>query len=249
MMPYVRRFAEKYQAEVILLHVVNPVYMIPETGVSGAIAVPLPARNFTGSGEQLEHFATAELEGLRVRRLLYEGDPETQIAETAETEDVQLVIMPTRGHGVFRRFLLGSITAKVLHDVGRPVLTGAHVDGHATGSVSNIVCAVKLDDRTEQVVAWAAGLANDFEARLAVVHAVRDRSDPQLRARLQEALKGLSGVEVQVEEGEVSHAVCSFAQNTGADLLVIGRGAQAGQRLRHDAYGIIRQSPCPVLSV
>jgi hypothetical protein len=36
-----------------------------------------------------------------------------------------------------------------------------------------------------------------------------------------------------------------------ADLLVIGRGSAAGMfgRLRTNAYAIIRQSPCPVVSV
>jgi len=36
-----------------------------------------------------------------------------------------------------------------------------------------------------------------------------------------------------------------------ADLLVIGRGSASGVfgRLRTNAYAIIRQSPCPVLSI
>ena len=67
-------------------------------------------------------------EGLRLRRVVYEGDPEAQIAAFAQAEDVQLIVMPTHGYGVFRRYLIGSVTAKVLHDVSCPVLTGAHID-------------------------------------------------------------------------------------------------------------------------
>ena len=37
--------------------------------------------------------------------------------------------MPTHGLGKLRRFILGSVTAKVLHDLEAPVLTGAHVEG------------------------------------------------------------------------------------------------------------------------
>ncbi len=227
MMPYVRRFAEKYQAQIVLLHVVNPVYTIPDTALSGPIPLPLPERVFQHSADQLDQFATAELQGLPVRRLAYEGDPETQIAETAETEDVQLLIMPTRGHGIFRTFLLGSITSKVLHDVRRPILTGVHApDGSALG-ISNIVCAGDSGDQTDDVLAWANGLASDFQAKLTVFQAEpgHNPTDP--------------------------HAICSFAQGTGADLLVIGRGSDQHQnaRLRTDAYAIIRQSPCPVLSL
>ena len=36
--------------------------------------------------------------------------------------------MPTHGYGPFRRFILGSNTAKVLHDADCPVWTGVHVE-------------------------------------------------------------------------------------------------------------------------
>lgn len=217
MMPYVRQFAGKYQSEVVLLHVMNPIYVIPETGISGLIEVRLPEQAFRHAAERLEGFATAELAGLAVRRLAYEGDPETQIVETADTEDVQLIMMPTRGHGVFRTFLLGSITSKVLHDVARPVLTGVHAAQHSLGAISTIACAADSGAQAEDVLAWASGLANDFQAKLAVAEPGPGHMDPQ--------------------------AVHSFAESSGADLLVISRASRTG------AYAIIRQSPCPVLSI
>jgi|SRR5579875_1013747 len=253
MMPYVRQFAEKYQSEVILLHVVNPVYTIPDTAVSGAIAVPLPERIFKHSAEQLEVFATAELAGLTVRRLAYEGAPETQIAETADTEDVQLLIMPTHGHGVFRTFLLGSITSQVLRDVTRPVLTGAHVNGHSTAAISTVACAVDLGPQTHNLLAWATELASDFGAKLTVVHAIRqpEHGPEAIASELKSLVSTANTVAatVHVAEGEPVDAVCSFARNAHADLLVIGRGGPHNASLRDHADAIIRQSPCPVLSI
>jgi nucleotide-binding universal stress UspA family protein len=263
MIPYVRSFAEKYQAEVILLHILNPFYTIPETGVSGAISVPIPERVFTHAARQLDEFAVAELEGVSVRRLLYEGAPETQIAATVEAEDVQLVMMPTRGHGVFRTFLLGSITSKVLDDVARPVLTGAHGNGHSSAAVSTVVCAVDMGAQTNDVLAWAAGFAEDFRAKLAVVHVlpklrIEGESpvgdvQPQLEELVKTAIAQFDpalarAVTVDMEEGDPPQAVSSFVRSAGADLLVIGRGSHPG-RLRANAYALIRQSPCPVLSL
>jgi nucleotide-binding universal stress UspA family protein len=42
-----------------------------------------------------------------------------------------------------------------------------------------------------------------------------------------------------------------MAKEHGANLLVIGRGSASGifGRLRANAYSIIRESPCPVVSV
>jgi len=45
--------------------------------------------------------------------------------------------------------------------------------------------------------------------------------------------------------------VCELAKRLPAELLVIGRGSAAGVfgRLRTNAYAIIRESPCAVVSV
>jgi len=69
-----------------------------------------------------------------------------------------------------------------------------------------------------------------------------------------EKLVGATGADVSgiyVQAGEPRKTVCSFAKSSGADLLVIGRGLQEGiaGNLPTNAYAIIRESPCPVVSV
>jgi len=58
--------------------------------------------------------------------VLLKGDPAECIVRVAQENAVDLIVMPTHAHGRFRRFLLGSVTAKVLHDTDCPVLTGVH---------------------------------------------------------------------------------------------------------------------------
>jgi len=57
--------------------------------------------------------------------------------------------------------------------------------------------------------------------------------------------------EIVLEGGDPPNVVCRTAERSSADLLVIGRGSAAGifGRLRTNAHVIIRQSPCPVVSV
>jgi len=68
-------------------------------------------------------------------------------------------------------------------------------------------------------------------------------------ARLQQRF----GIEAEllIEAGDAPHVVCRTVEKENADLLVIGRGSAAGVfgRLRTNAYAIIRQSACPVVSV
>ena len=57
--------------------------------------------------------------------------------------------------------------------------------------------------------------------------------------------------EVCLEGGRVPRVVHDAALHQGADLVVIGRGhAQSPlSRLRTNAYAIVREAPCPVISV
>jgi nucleotide-binding universal stress UspA family protein len=56
---------------------------------------------------------------------------------------------------------------------------------------------------------------------------------------------------IRVEIGDPAKVVTATAGQMHADLLVIGRACSTGMmgRLREQAYGIVRDSPCPVLSV
>ena len=272
MIPYVKAIAAKFGAEVVLLHVVNPFYTVPPTAFTAPAMIPLPQSAIPEREKSMVEFAVAELEGVSTRRLVYEGDTTSQIAALAKAENVSLIAMPTRGHGVLRRFLIGSETSKILHDVACPVLTGVHLDERPSPEpvrFSKVLCAVDLEAQSQPTLAWATQFAADFRAQLGIVHAitpvnsgvvVRLSADSQMelekiaREKIQKLQRatGAESARVHLEEGEAARTVCSLAQSSGADLLVIGRGAaQEGEteRLRTNAYAIIRQSPCPVISV
>jgi nucleotide-binding universal stress UspA family protein len=220
---------------------------------------------------QMATFGDYELRGVAVRRLVQVGDPVEQIATFVHTEGVKLVAMPTHGLGALRRILIGSVTAKVLHDVSCPVLTGVHMEQpphHLPLTFSNIACAVDLDSQSQETLTWAAHFANDFHAQLNIVHAIPAlepgfeipfggdwKSDLANLARedleklVVATASDVSGIYVQA--GEPRKTVCSFAKSSGADLLIIGRGSheEIPANLPTEAYAIIRESPCPVISV
>jgi nucleotide-binding universal stress UspA family protein len=66
-------------------------------------------------------------------------------------------------------------------------------------------------------------------------------------------MQDAAGIAAQlcVGAGEVSHVVRDAALGHGADLVVIGRGhaTRTLGRLRGNVYSIIRDAPCPVISV
>jgi len=264
-----QRLAQRFSPEIILLHVLAPMqYRLGDTEMGGVVLGDLYRAHLDGLAVELEQFQRAELAGANVRRVVLEGDPAFRIVEFARQEKVCLVMMPTHGHGTFRRFLLGSITAKVLHDAECPVWTGAHLAEAATHPVDlrHVICAVDLGPQSERALKWAAWLSRTMEARLTLLHVTpavaqtADFADDDWRAKLgstaEQSLKSLQAkvgteAEVMLQTGDPAQAICAAAARTRAGALVIARGSAAGGfgRLRTNAYAIIRQSPCPVVSV
>jgi nucleotide-binding universal stress UspA family protein len=58
-------------------------------------------------------------------------------------------------------------------------------------------------------------------------------------------------LEILLRLGKVAEVVRSVALQQEADLVLIGRGVIQGMlgRLRSEAYTIIREAPCPVISI
>ncbi|HEX4809817.1 MAG TPA: universal stress protein [Bryobacteraceae bacterium] len=269
MIPYAALLGAKYDAEIVLLHAVNPVYSIPAAGGFGPLLVPLPASTMENLARRLEGFAADLLAGLNVRRLIYEGDPVEQVSEFAQKSDVQLIIMPTHGYGVMRRFLIGSVTAKILHDVTCAVLTSRHVtpdDGGTPKTITNVLCALDLRGPSQGILASATRLAQDLRARLSVIHVIapldhrvseeltlrwRRETEAAARAEIAQLLSITEAVpaDTYVQEGDVVKIISALAESIQADLVVIGRGRDETGGLKPTGYSIIRQAPCAVLSV
>lgn len=267
---YAKTLASRFHSQLTLLHVFCPFHMEYRVVLASAGIADLGARNLARAKQQLDAFLTDELQGLEVARVLVEGDPAPCIVEHSRSEKVDLIVMPTHGYGPFRRFLLGSVVAKVLHDADCPVWTGVHMEEVVaidSITVQRIACAVDLGPQSESVISWASEMAAAFEARLLVVHvtpragaAVADASPPDMEAqnaneareRIRELLSRTSTeADIRIGAGNVSRVVCDVAARQACDVLVIGRGATRGvvRRLGSLGYAIIRESPCPVVSV
>ena len=70
---------------------------------------------------RLALFGADALAGISVTRRVVPGPAVQAIVEWANKMTSPMVMMPTRGQSAFRRLLLGSVTAGVLHDASCPV--------------------------------------------------------------------------------------------------------------------------------
>jgi nucleotide-binding universal stress UspA family protein len=255
----VETYADHFNAHLTLLHVVEPI-----------IYTDLPIDTSGIANEQLNGYLTNYFQHTEVERVLLHGDAAHKVVDFAHDGKFNLIMLPTHGYGRFRRFILGSVAAKVLHDARCPVWTGAHIEhlpNHGDLEFRNVVCAIDLGKQSCAALRWAGLFANEFGARLTIVHAVPTAKDhPNIycdqdwkldllrgaKEKIQNLQRSLSlEADISVIPGEVPFAVSTTALHSKADLLVIGRSVEDGMlgRLRTNAYSIIRQSPCPVVSV
>ena len=267
---WVGAYARQFHSQVIFLHLVETpdvLFGMPEYGV-----VPFSQirdEQMNERRQRLETWLAPEFAGISVRRVIAEGDPGGEIVRYAHENDVSLIMMPSHGLGPFRRFILGSTTAKVLHDAHVPVWTDAHVEENVgdAGELHKLVCAVDLGPQSATVLQAASAIIEQTEGEAVVVHAVpmveaRPASyfDSELAAHLSVEAHARAGelqkqlgtnFRVCVHGGDPADVVARAVASHKADLVVIARSAILSGlvRLRRHAYSIINKSPAPVLSV
>jgi nucleotide-binding universal stress UspA family protein len=256
---YVEAFAGHFQAEVMLLHTVGMgEYHLPEELV--------PSRKV-----RLDAFLADEFKYFTTQRVCLTGDPAPDIVDTARCWHPDLVMMATHGLGAFRRLLIGSVTAKVLHDLHLPIWTSVHAETAPPLEkihCRRILCAIDLSPRSQNILEWAAWLADEYDADLGIAHATEALPDAYLAGDLEGELKhslvdnaerrigvlqsavGITGP-VLVKPGDPAKVIACAAKQFGADLLVMGRHSTAGVTgyLRQSAWDILRDSPCPAISI
>ena len=269
--PFVSAIAKHDGASVTLVHFIE----VPMMWYGAAEAPCLPELTLPHWIEEAEHsltfFAAEFFPGLQTKTLVAEGDPGSCIVELARTSKTDLIMLPTRGRGRFRAALLGSVTAKVLHDAECPVWTAAHAETSPSLAATewrNVVCAIDTTPEALRLLHYAREMASTFHARVHLVHAVpppmetrpEKYFDREFEVFLKEAacktieeMQREAGTNFRlcIEAGKTSAVVAAAAEDNEADLVLIGRGAlpHFGGRLRTNVYAIVRDAPCPVLSV
>lgn len=263
--------ARHYDSELTLVHVdelpslfsAAEHFGLKNTGWEASLA-----KQTAGRRAELEVFTAADLEGVTVQRVLRTGDPAREIVSLSHDEKTDLILMPTHGYGPVRRLLLGSVTAKVLHDAECPVWTQANVDETSEeGSQGRrpVICGVTLGEESEKALSWAAEFTVESGANLIVAYAIPmpgpedfyvESWYEKAKRTAEDRIRSLVcrtpvTPTIVILDGYAPDALAASARDLAAQLLVIGRNCSSGVlgRLNSEAYDIIRSAPCAVVSV
>jgi nucleotide-binding universal stress UspA family protein len=116
--------------------------------------------------------------GVSMEAMIREGDATSEILDQGTDMKAELLVMGTHGRSGFERFLLGSVTEKVLRKASCPVLTvpRRHPDAVPATPVlfKQILCPVDFSDCSMQALNYAMSLAQEADAHLTVLHVMTD---------------------------------------------------------------------------
>jgi nucleotide-binding universal stress UspA family protein len=267
-----------YEAAVTVLHVL-PDTVVPssELAYMGNPMLLERAPNDAIESEVASFVAPARRAGLHADGEVREGRPAGEIVRAAQDLRADLIVMATHGRSGFQRWVLGSVTERVLRQAPCPVLT---VPAHAAEQphpmfFKRILCATDFSPASEAAVAYAVFLAAKAEACLLLVHVLdragagaRPESGPDAdgrrgadfecaaRAQLRRALPPEAREWCMPEEivtcGKVAPEILRLAGEREAGLIVMGVHGRSLLDLM--AFGsvtheVVREAVCPVLTV
>jgi nucleotide-binding universal stress UspA family protein len=162
------QLAKAYQSEVIFLRCTFPFYM---TTPVMALEYEWAWSESTQGDLQLE--AKEYLDevgerfnqpGVAVETIAVEGDPASMIVDTAVDEDVDLIVMSTHGWSGFKKWMLGSVTERVLYSGYCPVLII-----HSPEAIHRMAITLDGSDLAEKALEPGLALAAGLKASVSLL--------------------------------------------------------------------------------
>ena len=266
--PFIRKIATHYRSNLVALYVRPPVinlFTVP--GVSPTYAETVQAEDQQHRKEILQTFAD-----IPTQVLIEEGEIRPCLEQMIQDKSIDLVVMGTRGRTGLGKLLMGSVAEEIFRTVNCPVLTvGPYSQPSRSpeGEFRAILCACDFTPASNDAAAYAVSLAQEFEARLSLLHVVSEPKPGDLvswsdvRKSSEKLLRQVVPLEAErwckpeyfVELGDPAERILDVAKVRDSDLIVLGAHVEEGvpgaawHLGMATAHKVVSYARCPVLSV
>jgi nucleotide-binding universal stress UspA family protein len=188
-----------FGSELCVLHVVSPVPMIPVSAEPSAFDVSLYERELEASSKKsLEEIVNQlEWKELRVRLIVLRGNAADEIVRTAHEENVDLIVIATRGRTGLDRLVFGSVAEKVVRFARCPVLTVAsQSSAEAKEETSReegeeVKTPKEKSERRKAYQEKIEGQLKDWGAKIDELRAKVERSKGEVKLKYEKQMEGL----------------------------------------------------------
>jgi len=120
-LPHAIALAERFQSELVLLRVLVPLARPPTVA---EVAIQRAEEATMALVREYLDRITAQVQerGIEVQAVIIVGRPHVQIIQYAETNQIDMVVICTRGQSGLSRWLMGSVSDRVVRGVDVPVM-------------------------------------------------------------------------------------------------------------------------------
>ena len=270
--------ARWYDSEIVALHVVDLPLLPPLPILSAAVGDPVVVQeqdHRRRAEEALHAWLEPHRPGVRADVLIGQGRPAAIVLDTARSRQSDLIVMGTHGLGGFERFMLGSVTEKVLRRATCPVMTVPPASQTAARvPYTRLVCPVDFSDSSTAALQFAFSMAKEADASLTILHvfewppdddpltqrfdvpayrrALEEEARGRLEALVPDEVKVWCRPSTKVAHGKPYREILQVAEGEGADLIVIGvhgRNALDLAVFGSTTNQVVRRASCPVLTL
>ena len=261
--------ARHYGAKIYLAHVVSFLTI----GVAGPGAMKTATEAARRDARQLENqlLECGALKGLRYEVIVRQGEVWGELDKVIRQEEVDLVVIGTRGRRGVRKLFLGSVAEQIFHRADCPVLT-VGPSSYQESRVDDIhpnptyLFLTDFDEASLCALPHAISFANHVPAKLVLLHVVRTRRVPDSflsTATLQQLQELTLGIRMKVRPefvvefgpaGPVSEKILQTAAKLKVDLIIMGSRrltypTAASHRPWTTAYEVVCGAGCPVVTI
>ncbi len=223
---YGRSLAKRFEAKLVLCHVVSNMVLVSSAGQAYIASSRIERERREDALAGLN--AMADELGFETEVLVVAGHPADTLSETAAEMDVDLVIAATHGGSGIRRFLVGSVTDRLVKTLACPLMV-LHSQENQFFSLEDediglnrILVGCDFSPDSKLAFDYGLSLAQEFQSELILAHVIRPS----------ERVQFTSADYIKVQEGD-------YLGWTPADYL----GLQKGTRDKSDEIrtGFIRR--------
>lgn len=260
---YARSFADHFDADLALVHVVEP--LPPVSEMHNVLLIQSDADMRKLAERQVAQLAK-KLSGknLAVTGLVRSGKPFHEIATLAGNREADVIVIGTHGHTGWQRVLLGSTAERVVRHAPCPVLTVPFAAGKGRKRtvpglpLKKILVPIDLSETSAQALPYASALARQFDAKIILLYVIEpvaispvfwdllplpentdQTAELAVKAQLDQLGREVFAAEVPartlVANGVPHEEITKAAKSLGADLIILSTHGHTG--LKHVLLG------------
>lgn len=279
-LPYAAAICRRFGSTLHTVHVLSEAGLLMMAGGVDYVSMGTIYEDAQNEAREKLDQISEHIESIPHRNYVRHGQVWNTLASIIADNEVDLIVVGTHGRTGVGRLLLGSVAENILRHAPCPVLTvGPKVSGRArlpefTGhgrdlappelELRQIIFATNFARNAALAASDAATLAQEFRARLTLMHVIEDYtelgSEPsqiednlhRLRELIPRNTQPQYAPETLLEFGNAPERILKAAAEREADIIILGaHSSEIGTTHLpwSAAHQVIAQARCPVLTI